>query len=461
MPNERLGELRLSFGAEAISCSPNVSADVPTLAVSVADSDEFTGETFAVKMALVAPAGTITELGTVTSELLLARLTANPPLAAAVFSVTVQLSVPDPMIDPFVQLSPSSPGTPVPLRPTTIDVPFDELLVSDSCPISAPAAPGANCRLNVVVCPGASVTGRPWLVMAKPAPVRDAALTVTGIVPVDERTNGCVTAELTGTVPKARLLALIPRMGIAAPSSTANVCATPPTLAVNVAACTVVTGEMLALKVALLAPVGTVTDAGTVTALSLLARATFRPPLAAVAFSVTVHVSLEAPVTDPITQFSPVSIGTPMPLKATEAELAFDALLAMVNWPVADPDAAGLNLIVTVTLAFAPTLMGTLLPPLIEKGCPVRVNVEISTAADPVFVSVMLVLTVLPTATWPKSIVLADMISVPVPVAVFVAAMEPPQPLRAMLQIRVSSTIKLNFKWRIVPPNGRKTFIGA
>jgi len=260
-------------------------------------------------------------------------------------------------------------------------------------------------------------------------------------------------------VPNARLLALIPRTGIAAPSSTANVSATPPTLAVNVAACTVVTGETLAVKVALFAPVGTVTDAGTVTALSLLARATFRPPLAAVAFSVTVQVSLDAPVTDPSTQFSPVSTGTPMPLRATVAEVAFDALLAMVSWPVAGPDAVGSNWMVTVTLALAPTVIGTLLPPLIEKGCPVRSNAEISTAADPSFVTVMLVLTVLPTATWPKSTVLNDVISVPV--AVFVATIDPPQPLRAMLQIRVSSTMKLNFKWRIGPPNGREILIGA
>ena len=143
--------LRLSLAAEAISCRPNVSAEVPALAVSVADSAEFTGEIFAVKPALIAPAATVTEPGTVTSELLLARLTANPPLAAAVFSVTMQLSVPDPMIDPFVQFSPASPGTPVPLRSTTIDAPFEELLFTDSCPVSAPAAPGSNCTLNVVV----------------------------------------------------------------------------------------------------------------------------------------------------------------------------------------------------------------------------------------------------------------------------------------------------------------------
>jgi hypothetical protein len=30
-----------------------------------------------------------------------------------------------------------------------------------------------------------------------------------------------------------------------------------------------------------------------------------------------------------------------------------------------------------------------------------------------------------------------------------------------MLQEKASSTIKLNFKWRIGPPNERKSFIGA
>lgn len=295
--------------------------------------------------------------------------------------------------------------------------------------------------------------------IAKPAPVKDAALTVTGIVPVDERTNGCVTAEFTDTEPKARLLVLIPKPGIAAPRSRANVSATPPTLAVNVAACTVVTGEILAVKFTLLVPAGTVTDAGIATALSLLVRATFRPPLAAVAFSVTVQVSLDAPVTDPVAQLSAVSAGTPMPLRATVAEDAFDALLAMLSWPVADPDALGSNWMVTATLALAPIVIGRLIPPLIEKGCPVRFNAEISTGADPVFVSVMLVPTVLPTATWPKSMVLNDVISVPV--AVLVATRDPPQPLRAMLQKRVSSTIKLNFNWRIFPPCGREIFIGA
>ena len=60
----------------------------------------------AVKLALVAPEATVTDEGTVTAVLLLERLTAWPPLGAAALSVAVQLSVPAPVIDPLVQLSP-------------------------------------------------------------------------------------------------------------------------------------------------------------------------------------------------------------------------------------------------------------------------------------------------------------------------------------------------------------------
>ena len=48
----------------------------------------------AVKGAVVAPAATVTEAGTVTAELLLASVTASPPAGAAALSVTVHASVP-------------------------------------------------------------------------------------------------------------------------------------------------------------------------------------------------------------------------------------------------------------------------------------------------------------------------------------------------------------------------------
>jgi hypothetical protein len=199
--------------------------------------------------------------------------------------------------------------------------------------------------------------------------------------------------------------------------------------------------------------------AGTATALSLLVRLTARPPLAAAAFNVTVQASIADPVMDPLMHVSSVSIGTPVPLSATEVELPFDALLAMVSWPLADPDAVGPNWRVIVTLALAPTVIGMALSPLNENGCPVRFSSETSTATDPVLVRVITLLTVLPTATCPKLTVPDD--TERVPAAELFLTKDPEHPLRTRPQVKVSSPIKLNFKWRILPPNGRKILISA
>ena len=110
-----------------------------------------TDETVAVKLPVEDPAATVTLAGTVTAELLLARLTANPPVAAAAFSVTVQLSVPAAVIDPLVQLNALSTGTPLPLRLITVDVPVEELLVKVNEPEAAPDVVGSNCTVNVAV----------------------------------------------------------------------------------------------------------------------------------------------------------------------------------------------------------------------------------------------------------------------------------------------------------------------
>jgi hypothetical protein len=110
-----------------------------------------TAEAVAVKFALVAPAATVTLLGTVSEALLLASFTANPPLAAAAFNVTVQLSVPAPAIDPLAQPIPLSIGTPVPLKLTILEVPEEELLVTVSVPATAPATDGSNCTVSVAV----------------------------------------------------------------------------------------------------------------------------------------------------------------------------------------------------------------------------------------------------------------------------------------------------------------------
>ncbi len=105
----------------------------------------------AVKLPVVAPDATVTLAGTVTAELLLARLTANPPLAAAVFKVTVQLSLPAPVIVPLVQVRALNTGTPVPLKLIRVDVPLAELLVRVSWPVDAPAVLGSNWTVSVAV----------------------------------------------------------------------------------------------------------------------------------------------------------------------------------------------------------------------------------------------------------------------------------------------------------------------
>ena len=102
--------------------------------------------------ALTAPAGTVTVFGTVTAELLLDRFTFRPPFGAAVLSVTVQASVPDPVMAPLLQDSALNAGgaaIPVPLRAINA-VPFVEaLLATVSCPVAVPVAAGLNCTFRL------------------------------------------------------------------------------------------------------------------------------------------------------------------------------------------------------------------------------------------------------------------------------------------------------------------------
>lgn len=69
----------------------------PCVAVRVTVCDAVTAETVAAKDALVDPEATVTDAGTATALLLLARFTTTPALGAAAESFTVQLSLPAPM----------------------------------------------------------------------------------------------------------------------------------------------------------------------------------------------------------------------------------------------------------------------------------------------------------------------------------------------------------------------------
>jgi hypothetical protein len=71
------------------------------------------------------------EAGTVTTELLLDRFTVKPPPGAAAFRVTVQVTVPAPVMVPLLQDSAfkaAGAAVPEPLRLITTETPVDELL---------------------------------------------------------------------------------------------------------------------------------------------------------------------------------------------------------------------------------------------------------------------------------------------------------------------------------------------
>ena len=81
---------------------------------------------------LAAVAGTVAIAGTDTAALLLDRFTTCPPAGAAAFSVTVQASVPEPVIEPLPQASTLTCAKPVPLRPIIMGEPVVLLLVTAS-----------------------------------------------------------------------------------------------------------------------------------------------------------------------------------------------------------------------------------------------------------------------------------------------------------------------------------------
>ena len=130
-PNARLAALTVNVGTAAFSCSAKFLETLPALAVRVTACAVVTEDTVAVNPALVALAGTTTVAGTVTAALLLVRPTLKPPLPAAVVSVTVQASLPDPVIDALLQdsaLNAAGTAVPVPVRLITAVPLVDELL---------------------------------------------------------------------------------------------------------------------------------------------------------------------------------------------------------------------------------------------------------------------------------------------------------------------------------------------
>ena len=123
LPNAKLAALMVSAGtvvvdAATFSCRVKLFEALPALAVSVAACALVTDDTVATNTALLALAGTAIVAGTLTAELLLVRPTLKPPPPAAELSVTVQASLPDPVIDALLQENATKvlvPAVPVPV----------------------------------------------------------------------------------------------------------------------------------------------------------------------------------------------------------------------------------------------------------------------------------------------------------------------------------------------------------
>jgi hypothetical protein len=134
-PNATVLALMVKVGTAAFNCRAKFLETLPDVAVSVTACGVATGDTAAVNTVLVALAGTVAVAGTETAALLLDRLTFRPPVGAAEVSVTVQESVPDPVMERLLQEKPLNAGgavVPVPFRPMTTVAPAEELLLMPS-----------------------------------------------------------------------------------------------------------------------------------------------------------------------------------------------------------------------------------------------------------------------------------------------------------------------------------------
>jgi len=168
----------------------------------------------------------------------------------------------------------------------------------------------------------------------KPVPDSVAELMVTGAVPLEVSVTGNVVGVFTVTLPNARLAGLMVSVGTAAFNCKAKVFDTPPVLAVRVTDCAVVTEVTVAVNPALVALAGTTTVAGTVTAVLLLLNPTLTPPLPAAELSVTVQLSLPAPVRDALVQDNEPNVpdtAVPVPLSPISAVPLVDELLLIVS----------------------------------------------------------------------------------------------------------------------------------
>jgi hypothetical protein len=243
-----------------------------------------------VKVAELAPAGTVTDAGTVAAVvLLLASVTTVPPLGAGPSRVTVPVAVSPPVTLLGAIASAATTGGLTVRVADLVGPPLLSLaeIVGETVEATAEVEivnvavfwPAATVTL-----PGTVATVLLLLRLTTVPPVGAGPLSVT--VPVD----GLPPATTVG------LSASVERDG--ALTVRVAVFETPPAAAVMTGEAVEVTGEVEIVNVAVVCPAATVTDAGTVAAVVLLLlRVTTSPPAGAAELIVTVPVEEVPPVT--------------------------------------------------------------------------------------------------------------------------------------------------------------------
>lgn len=217
------------------------------------------------------------------------------------------------------------------------------MLLMASCPVIVPVVVGSKVRVMLAACPGLRLRGRPIGVSEKPLPETEMEFTVSVAVPLEVNVTLCVVGVFTTTLPNGMLLAFTVSAGVAAFSCNETVFELLPLVAVMVADCALLTDATLAVNAALVAVAGTVTEPGTVTELLLLPSATLTPPVGADPDKLTVQLSASVPVMEVLEQESPLTVGVtevPVPLRLT---MGVDAVLEIVNCPLAALAVVGLN----------------------------------------------------------------------------------------------------------------------
>lgn len=286
---------------------------------------EVTAATVAVKVAVVALVAIVIEAGTVTAELLLERFTLRPPAGAGADKVTLQESLPAPVIELLLQEMPVSAGGALSCSANVEVEPFAvavRVAVSEEVIDDTVAAKLALVAFAGTVTDAGTVTEA--LLLASP----------TGKPPVGAAAER-VTVQL--SVPALVIvLTLQERLLRAATglSCTAKEPEAPFALAVTVAVCTDVTALTFAVKLAVVAFAATVTVDGTTTAELSLATPTLNPPVGAGPESVTVQASAPAPVYEALLQTSALTVrvaAVPVPLRLTTVVLPVDELLEIVS----------------------------------------------------------------------------------------------------------------------------------